>query len=205
MPILVAVKGITLALLVAAAPSVFTLEQGLASWYGGKFQGRLTSSGEVFDTNRMTAAHKSLPFGTMVKVVNLDNSKSTVVRVNDRGPFVAGRIIDLSRAAAEELDMVGTGTARVEIEVVAFPPESWSIQVGAFGLPANADRAAAVLEDAGYVATLDRSLMGITRVMVRGVTEKDLDRTREALASLGFDRQLVRHEEAARAERPLAD
>jgi len=184
-------------LLIATAPSVFTLESGLASWYGGKFQGRVTSSGEVFDTNRMTAAHKSLPFGTMVRVVNLDNEKSTVVRVNDRGPFVDGRVIDLSRAAAERIDMVGTGVARVSIEVLAFPPESYAIQVGAFGVEANADRACATLEDAGYIASVDHALVGVTRVLVRGVAEKDLVRTRQALEALGFDRQLVRHEEPA--------
>src|SRR3972149_11832872 len=88
-------------------------EEGMASWYGGKFQGRKTASGEIFDTNKFTAAHKTLPFGTMVKVTNLDNQKTTIVRINDRGPFVAGRIIDLSKAAAEELDMMKTGLAGV--------------------------------------------------------------------------------------------
>jgi rare lipoprotein A len=184
-------------LLIATAPAVFTLESGLASWYGGKFQGRLTSSGEVFDTNQMTAAHKHLPFGTLVKVVNLDNNKSTVVRVNDRGPFVDGRVIDLSRAAAERIDMVGTGVARVSLEVLAFPPGSYAIQVGAFSVEANAERARARLEDAGYIASLDNAVLGVTRVMVRGVSERDLDRTRQALGALGFDRQLVRLEQPA--------
>jgi rare lipoprotein A len=91
-------------------------EEGLASWYGGKFQGRQTASGEIFDTNQPTAAHKTLPFGTIVRVTNLENGKSTVVRINDRGPFIPGRIIDLSRASALAIGLAGTGVARVRIE-----------------------------------------------------------------------------------------
>jgi rare lipoprotein A len=100
----------------------FAAEEGLASWYAGKFQGRKTASGETFDTAEMTAAHKTLPFGTRVKVTNLENGRDVIVRINDRGPFVEGRIIDLSRAAADALAMTGTGVARVRVEVV--PPRS---------------------------------------------------------------------------------
>jgi rare lipoprotein A len=103
---------------------LFAFQTGHASWYGGKFQGRLTANGERFDTNKHTAAHRTLPFGTRVRVTNLDNGKSTVVRINDRGPFIQGRIIDLSRAAAEELDMIETGTAPVRIEIVHGEPSS---------------------------------------------------------------------------------
>lgn len=102
----------------AAAGGASAFEVGTASWYGGKFQGRKTANGEIFDTNKFTAAHRTLPFHTEVKVTNLDNGNSTVVRINDRGPFVQGRIIDLSRAAAEELDMIHSGTARVRLEIV---------------------------------------------------------------------------------------
>ncbi len=94
------------------------IQSGYASWYGGKFQGRKTASGEIFDTNKLTAAHKRLPFGTHVEVTNLANGKSVVVRINDRGPFVEGRIIDLSRAAAVRIDMLGSGVAEVKIRVV---------------------------------------------------------------------------------------
>ena len=94
-------------------------QTGYASWYGGKFQGRPTASGEIFDTNKLTAAHKRLPFGTWVKVTNLTNGKSVVVRINDRGPFVKGRIIDLSRAAAEQIEMLGSGVAKVGISVIS--------------------------------------------------------------------------------------
>ena len=94
---------------------------GLASWYGERFQGRPTASGEPFDMRALTAAHRTLPFGTRVRVTHLENGRSVVVRVNDRGPFVEGRIIDLSRAAAEEIDMVEEGTARVRVEVLSTP------------------------------------------------------------------------------------
>lgn len=93
-------------------------ERGVASWYGTKFHGRPTSSGEPYDMYQMTAAHKSLRLPAYVRVTNLDNGKSVVVRVNDRGPFVGNRVIDLSYAAAHKIDMTAKGTARVDIEVV---------------------------------------------------------------------------------------
>ncbi len=93
-------------------------ESGVASWYGGRFQGRKTASGDVYDKNKMTAAHKTLPFGARVRVKNLDNNKSVVVIINDRGPFIKGRIIDVSQAAARKLDMLNSGVARVDIEVL---------------------------------------------------------------------------------------
>ncbi len=91
---------------------------GKASYYGDEFHGRITSNGEIFDQNKLTAAHKALPFGTKVKVNNLDNGKSVVVKINDRGPFKSGRIIDLSHSAAKELGMLTSGLAEVELEVV---------------------------------------------------------------------------------------
>ncbi len=91
---------------------------GLASWYGGKFHGRRTANGEVYDQNGPTAAHKTLPFGTQVRVVNLENGRATVLRINDRGPFVRGRIIDVSRRAAEVLGFRSKGLARVGIQIV---------------------------------------------------------------------------------------
>lgn len=92
---------------------------GSASWYGGKFHGRRTANGERFDMNKLTAAHKSLPFGTKVRVTNRRNGKSVVVRINDRGPFVGSRIIDLSRGAAGAVDMIGTGIAPVIVEILS--------------------------------------------------------------------------------------
>lgn len=93
-------------------------ETGVASWYGKKFHGRKTASGERYNQNKMTAAHKTLPFGTRVRVKNRDNGKNVVVVINDRGPFAKGRIIDVSRAAAKKLGMLGAGTAKVSIKVV---------------------------------------------------------------------------------------
>ncbi|MBR1380035.1 MAG: septal ring lytic transglycosylase RlpA family protein [Alphaproteobacteria bacterium] len=93
-------------------------ETGIASWYGNKFHGRPTASGEKFNQNAMTAAHKTLPFGTRVRITNLQNNKTAIVTINDRGPFKSGRIIDVSRAAARKLGMIGTGTARVKIKAL---------------------------------------------------------------------------------------
>ena len=100
-----------------STPGASWSQRGIASWYGKKFHGRLTANGEVFDMNRISAAHRSLPFGTLVRVENLDNGRRLRVRINDRGPFVKGRIIDLSRAAARELGMLEAGVARVRLTI----------------------------------------------------------------------------------------
>lgn len=91
-------------------------ETGTASFYGARHHGKRTASGEPFDQHGLTAAHRSLPFGTRVKVTNLNNDRSVVVRINDRGPHTRGRLIDLSRAAAQRLDMIRSGTARVRVQ-----------------------------------------------------------------------------------------
>ena len=91
---------------------------GLASWYGGRHQGRLTASGEVFDENKLTAAHRTLPLVTWARVTNLENGRTIDVRINDRGPYIDGRMLDLSTRAAEELGMTQQGLAHVEIEVL---------------------------------------------------------------------------------------
>ncbi len=106
----------------AQAPAADYTERGVSSWYGNEFQGKPTASGEVFDTRLLTAAHPSLPFGTELLVTNTQNGRQIRVRVNDRGPFVAGRIIDLSQAAAEALDMIRTGTAPVLVEALTGAP-----------------------------------------------------------------------------------
>jgi rare lipoprotein A len=91
---------------------------GSASWYGDKFHGRQTANGERYDMNKLTAAHKTLPFGTKVRVTNRNNGKAVVVRINDRGPYVGRRVIDLSRGAATAVGMIGTGVAAVKLEVL---------------------------------------------------------------------------------------
>ena len=92
--------------------------RGKASWYGKKFHGRPTASGEIYNSNAMTAAHRSLPFGTRVKVTNLNNGRSVVVPINDRGPFIKGRIIDVSAGAARSLGMIQSGIANVQVEIL---------------------------------------------------------------------------------------
>lgn len=94
------------------------IEEGVASWYGPNFHGNLTANGETYNMNGITAAHRTLPFNTVVRVNNLDNGKSVEVRINDRGPFAKNRIIDLSKGAAQKIDMVGPGTANVELILV---------------------------------------------------------------------------------------
>lgn len=127
------------------------VQTGLASWYGPKFHGKMTSSREVFNMYDLTAAHRSLPFGSHVMVTNLDNGKSVIVRINDRGPFVKGRIIDLSYAAARALDMVAEGVVPVRLELLPRygrkpPRPTFSVQVGAFVKKSNATRLKKALE-----------------------------------------------------------
>ena len=105
--------------------SLKTME-GVASYYADDFNGKKTANGETYDMYKMTAAHRSLPFNTKVKVTNLDNKRSIIVRINDRGPFKLERIIDLSLAAATQLGMKGTGTAHVKLEVVEWGDEEYS-------------------------------------------------------------------------------
>jgi len=125
----------------SSAP-IFT-EEGNASWYGAPFHGRKASNGETYDMNKMTAAHRTLPFDSIVRVTNLNNGKSTTVRITDRGPFVDNRIIDLSKAAAQEIESIGPGVVPVRIEVLSGPDPAagfFTVQVGAFKEKGNADR-----------------------------------------------------------------
>jgi rare lipoprotein A len=147
------------ALIVLAASALVAGEgpygptEGVASWYGAQFHGRLTASGEVYDKEKLTCAHRSLPFGTYLLVRNLDNGSSVVVRVSDRGPFAKGRILDLSEAAARIVGMIPTGTARVSFSVV--PPEealAWkggALDGGAPGAAQGAPKAASAPPRAG--------------------------------------------------------
>ncbi len=144
-------------------------ETGVASWYGPGFHGKKTSNGERYDQEAMTAAHKLLPFGTRLRVTNLDNGRVTVVRINDRGPFVGTRIIDLSKAAARSLNMIGRGTARVQLvaldeggrEAAILTPDGdmlglFYIQLGAFSDIYRADRLATFMRSKGYGCRIAR-------------------------------------------------
>jgi rare lipoprotein A len=123
-------------------PGMF-IEEGTASWYGIPFNGRRAANGEIFDMNTLVAAHRTLPFGSILRVTNLNNGRDVQVRVIDRGPFVGDRVLDLARAAAVSLDMIGTGTARVRIELLSGPNPmvgDFTVQIGAFADRTNAER-----------------------------------------------------------------
>jgi len=139
----------------AAPPRIKRVEVGWASWYGEPFHGRKTASGEVYDMYQLTAAHKTLPLGTTVMVTHLKNDRSVMVTVNDRGPFVRGRIIDLSYAAAQGLGMVTEGVAKVRVEIIDRKPSSasssegpFTVQVGSFIDRTNALRLKETLQKA---------------------------------------------------------
>lgn len=152
-----------------AIAQVGDVEEGWASWYGRPYHGRRTANGEVYDMEAATAAHRTLPFDTWVQVRNLVNGRVTTVRINDRGPFVKDRIIDLSRKAAEEIDMLRSGTARVRIAVV--DPSAvdggvfYAVQVGAFRDEDNARRLQALLTANFSKVSVQRS-GGLYRVRV---------------------------------------
>ena len=131
LPLLPSASSAALTVAAGAAPSqaLFTAQEGMASWYGPGFAGRTTSNGEIFDPSQMTAAHRTLPFGTRVRVTSLETGSSVEVRINDRGPFKAGRIIDLSRAAADRIGMLGSGVARVRVEVVSGTPSATRLAI----------------------------------------------------------------------------
>jgi rare lipoprotein A len=147
-------------------------ETGLASWYGHPYHGRPAADGEVYDMETMVAAHRTLPFDTWVRVYDLDNNKTVEVRIIDRGPFVDGRIIDLSHAAARVIDLIGPGTANVRMEVIAVPagvaPAIYVVQVGAFQNRSTAERIQAEMAGRyGQTRVMERKENpGVWRVLV---------------------------------------
>jgi rare lipoprotein A len=145
------------------AQKIKTTQTGPASWYGSKYHGRKTSSGERYNKNDMTAAHKTLPFGTKVKVTNLANNETVVLRINDRGPFVGNRIIDVSEVAAQKLNIHSRGVAKVKVEVIELPDNGvalnnstgtgeFSIQLGSF------TKAEYALEHSNKLKAIDKSI-----------------------------------------------
>lgn len=189
-------------------------EQGIASWYGPTFHGKLTSSGEVYDMHGMTAAHKTLPLPSYVQVTNLSNGRSAIVRVNDRGPFHDGRIIDLSYAAATKLGVVGPGTAQVEVraitpggnaapapvavsarQVSTDPLRRVYLQVGAFGNRSNAEQMRARLGDipAPISISEDRADHGLLyRVRIGPLARlDDVQQLTGKINALGIDAYVV--------------
>jgi len=191
------------------------VQRGLASWYGEKFHGRKTSSGDVYNMHAMTAAHKNLPLPSYVRVVNIKNGRSVVVLVNDRGPFIGDRIIDLSFAAATQLDIVDPGTAEVEISVLSSPdalqrpvvrtipllakvPENAPlfIQLGSFGVELNAQNLMKELhnlnEPTAKVYKLTKAQTTLYRVRLGPLY--DIDKANSVVARLkskGFEESRV--------------
>jgi rare lipoprotein A len=151
------------------------MQEGVASWYGGNdgFEGKPTASGEIYDSSLLTAAHRELPLGSIVDVTALETGRSVRVRINDRGPFVKGRIIDLSRQAARQIGILGPGTGRVGLMLVApgaeptpAPPTlPWVVQVGSFADRERAERHAEKVRGTGRTVFLE-PYQGLTRVKV---------------------------------------
>lgn len=181
-------------------------EEGIASWYGRDFHGKKTSNGETYDMYAMTAAHKTLPIGTYVKVKRLDNGKEIIVRINDRGPFVKGRIIDLSYKAASKIGIADSGTAKVEITALGdtvgdklvtrdYQKGSFLVQVGAFTVKSNAARLKdSLLQRYSNVSitTYDRGDTVFYRVRVGGANSlKEAERLKGRVETEGFESPFV--------------
>ena len=193
-------------------------QQGVASWYGTKFHGRKTSSGEKYDMYQMTAAHKTLPLPSYVKVTNLHNNKQVIVKVNDRGPFVDGRIIDLSYAAAQKLDIISNGTAEVQIETItttstisepnnhqaadisaintASPSSAFYVQLGAFSQRTHAERLVQTLTSQAItpvtISSSNESSNNLFRVRIGPFTDRQQMQSMETrLSELGYEQAYI--------------
>jgi len=174
------------------------VERGIASWYGSKFHGRRTSSGERYDMHLATAAHKRLPLPTFAEVTNLDNGRSMIVKINDRGPFHDDRIIDLSYAAAVKLGVDKTGTARVEVRAIdVASPEPLAVkvadgtflQVGAFSKREAADELAGQMIAAQLKPVSVQKSRGLYKVWIGPyVSEKEIEASARRVVELGFER-----------------
>ena len=177
-------------------------KKGVASWYGKKFHGRSTSSGEIFDMYKATAAHRSLPLPTYAEVTNLDNGRKVVVKINDRGPFKGNRLIDLSYGAAVKLGMINAGTARVKVETITFDDgkrsaelaaEGEILQAGAFSIKSSARKLVKRLDDAGIAdVELQTAASGrnyIYRVWIGPLfSEREISQVIDTVLELGLER-----------------
>lgn len=182
-------------------------ETGTASWYAGEFQGELTANGEIFDTNEISAAHKNLPFGTIVRVTNLENGLHVDVRINDRGPYVEGRIIDLSRAAAGKIDMVEQGIVTVSLEILHSPdsPESaynriedaqfLLFQLGAFSSVSRTLGHYIRLLEAGFTPSVTLTNNRLLRLRITSVPSAQREQVEQKLSSLGFTEVLIQSDQ----------
>jgi rare lipoprotein A len=174
-----------------SAPTPQSGETGLASWYGHPYDGRQAADGEIYDMETLVAAHRTLPFGTWVRVVNLGNAKTVDVRIIDRGPFVDGRIIDLSHAAAQKIDLIGPGIAQVRLDILSVPPPAakamspfYAVQVGAFADRARAEQVRSTMEQRYGTAklVLRQGNPSLWRVLVgRETSENQAEQLEERL------------------------
>ncbi len=170
------------------------VQKGIASWYGSDFHGKLTSNQEIYNMHALTAAHKTLPFGAYVRVTNLNNGRSIVVRINDRGPFIKGRIIDLSFAAAKKVGMDITGVAPVKIKVLKkYSPkkssQKFSIQVGSFSSKRNAKTLKKKLQKNYrnvYISKTKVSSKTFYRVRIKARSVKSAGKTAKKLIKQGY-------------------
>ncbi|NIM59680.1 MAG: septal ring lytic transglycosylase RlpA family protein [Candidatus Aminicenantes bacterium] len=175
------------------------VQKGLASWYGPDFHGKLTSNKEIYNMHALTAAHKTLPFGTYVRVTNLNNGKSIIVRINDRGPFVKGRIIDLSYAAAKKLGMDITGVAPVKIKVLKkYSPkkssQKFSVQVGSFSSKKNAKALKKKLQKNHrnvYISKVKTSSDTFYRVRIKARSVKSAENIVKKLMKQGYQANIL--------------
>ena len=173
-------------------------ERGIASWYGSKFHGRRTSSGEPYDMHLATAAHNSLPLPTYAEVTNLDNVRSMIVKINDRGPFHDDRILDLSYAAAIKLGVDQTGTARIDVRAITFEPSKPAgakaadgsfLQVGAFGKRKTAEDLAGKMMAAQLKPVSVKKSRGLYKVWIGPyASESEIEATRRRVVELGYER-----------------
>jgi rare lipoprotein A len=196
-------------------------ESAVVSFYAEDFHGKKTSNGEKFNMNSLTCASKTLPFNTILKVTNLKNGKSVQVRVNDRGPFVSGRELDLSKAAAKQLDMVGSGIATVKIEIVKMGADTklsrqtaesakkimekiegkktydiskfYDFQMGAFSSKENAKNLAVKLSKDGFKNLVYQTTSkGIVRLVIKAVPGSDVEKMKKSLAAKGYTEYQIR-------------
>ena len=180
---------------------IYSNETGVASWYGPTFHGKKTANGEIFNTYDFTAAHKTLPFGSIVKVISLENNKSTIVRINDRGPFAKNRIIDLSKAAAEQLDMISTGTMEVKTIILEsgdnkyykYTGQIYSIQIASFSTEENALQFLELLKDKFNNVEIKKVFFNkrYFRVVIQNCNYSELQLNRVKLHKEGLNNYLV--------------
>jgi rare lipoprotein A len=174
-------------------------ERGIASWYGQPYHGRRAANGEIYDMEEMTGAHRTMPFGTWVEVENETNARKVKLRITDRGPFVKDRILDVSRRAAEELSMIGPGTARVKLVVIEAPRdgvrETYGVQVGAWSDRKRAEEEVKKLESNAGLARIRKSdgKPVSYRVIAGEGTREQAEELRGKLRKKGYRGIVVRH------------